>query len=171
MRITKIVLALASFWSLTAAFGSTRNSDKDKVLLSHVKTLTLRNNKATTARRVSAIPQLKCVGGNAKGLYDLDVMRCKNSGSDYNANDIQWTCQASLPPEFKLGSTEVMCEGYSSSEDPYILKGSCGVEYRLVLTPVGEEKYGHRSESAFGNMMPRKSAIEGLIFWIFFTCK
>jgi hypothetical protein len=69
-------------------------------------------------------------------------MRCKNSGSDYDSENIQWTCTASLPEEFKLGSTDVICEGYDYPEDPYVLKGSCGVEYRLVLTDKGHEKYG-----------------------------
>jgi hypothetical protein len=69
-------------------------------------------------------------------------MRCKNSGADYDSENIQWTCTASLPDEFKLGSTDVICEGYDYPEDPYILKGSCGVEYRLVLTDKGHEKYG-----------------------------
>lgn len=69
-------------------------------------------------------------------------MRCTNQGSDYDAEDIQWSCTASLAPEFKLGSTEVICEGFDSPDDPRVLKGSCGVEYRLVLTDKGEEKYG-----------------------------
>lgn len=69
-------------------------------------------------------------------------MRCKNSGSDYDDESIQWTCTASLPDEFKLGSTNVICEGYDSPDDPYILKGSCGVEYKLVLTEKGQERYG-----------------------------
>ncbi len=28
--------------------------------------------------------QLKCIGGNARGLYEVDVMRCKNQGADYD---------------------------------------------------------------------------------------
>ena len=54
------------------------------VLLSTVKTLTLRKDLKTTHRRVSAVPQLKCIGGNAKGLHEVDVMRCTNQGSDYD---------------------------------------------------------------------------------------
>ena len=69
-------------------------------------------------------------------------MRCKSAGGGYSEDDVQWTCSASLPEEFKLGSTEVMCEGFDSPDDPYVLKGSCGVEYRLMLTDRGEEKYG-----------------------------
>jgi len=91
-----------------------------------------------------ATAQMKCIGGSARGLYDIDTMRCKNSGSDYDSENIQWTCTASLPEEFKLGSTDVICEGYDSPDDPYILKGSCGVEYRLILTDKGEEKYGKK---------------------------
>lgn len=72
-------------------------------------------------------------------------MRCTNQGADYSEEDIQWSCSASLPPEFKLGSTEVICEGFDSPDDPHVLKGSCGVEYRLVLTEKGEEKYGSGS--------------------------
>lgn len=69
-------------------------------------------------------------------------MRCKNQGASYGDEDIEWSCTATMPEEFKLGSTEVACEGYSSPDDTYVLKGSCGVEYRLVYTDKGEEKYG-----------------------------
>lgn len=98
-------------------------------------------------------------------------MRCKNAGAEYDAEDVQWTCQASLPPEFKLGSTEVICEGYDSADDPYVLKGSCGVEYRLVLTEIGEEKFGRSSfERAYRNPSGRTvgSAIATMLFWAAF---
>lgn len=114
---------------------------KDAILLSQVRTLTLKANSRTTHRRVSAIPQLTCKGQGC-AYYKVDVMRCQNQGSAYNPEDIEWSCTASLPPEFKLGSTEVMCEGYSHQDDKYVLKGSCGVEYRLLLTGLGQEKYG-----------------------------
>jgi len=68
-------------------------------------------------------------------------MRCTNQGSAYGTEDIQWSCKAELPEELRLGSTEVICEGYDSRDDPYVLKGSCGVEYRLVLTDKGERRY------------------------------
>ncbi|RFU77429.1 duf1183 domain protein, partial [Trichoderma arundinaceum] len=99
------------------------------ILLSEVRTLTLRGNGAkTTSRRVSAIPQLKCISSKAVcDLYPIDVMRCTNQGSSYGTEDIEWSCSASLPEEFKLGSTDVICEGYSSPDDRYVLKGSCGV--------------------------------------------
>ncbi|KAI4239476.1 MAG: hypothetical protein LQ349_000346 [Xanthoria aureola] len=126
------------------AVHALRKTEGQKVLLSNVQTLTLRHELKTSHRRVAPVPQLKCIGGNAKGYYNVDIMRCKNQGADYDREDIQWTCMASLPSEFKLGSTDVICEGYESSNDPYVLKGSCGVEYRLMLTDIGEKKYGHR---------------------------
>src|SRR5271156_2912444 len=118
------------------------NVPKNAVLISKVSSLTLRAGKYTTSRRVSPIPQLNCVGPrDICSLYKVDVMRCTNEGSDYDSENAQWACRATLPEEFKLGSTDVVCEGYESSDDPYILKGSCGVDYRLLLTEKGEEKY------------------------------
>jgi len=165
-----LALLLAIKQSATSAKTPPANS----VLLSRVKTLTLRHGQQTSARRVSAIPQLTCVGGDAHGLYEVDVLRCKNAGFEYDAEDVQWTCQAALPPEFKLGSTEVVCEGYDSADDPYVLKGSCGAEYRLVLTGMGEEKYGRNVfERAY--RYPSGSTVGGALatslFWLAFVGK
>lgn len=161
LPLTTLLLTLLTTTTTSAAF----RTPSDAVLLSTVKSLTLHANKPTTHRRVPSIPQLKCVGGSARGLYEPDTLRCKNSGSSYSSADVQWTCTASLPPEFKLGSTEVICEGYSGPEDEYVLKGSCGVEYRLVLTSKGEEVYGKRkwdAEAIGDTWAPR-------IFWIIFS--
>ncbi|KAF2868314.1 hypothetical protein BDV95DRAFT_500657 [Massariosphaeria phaeospora] len=160
------LLATTSFLTGAEALRS------DKIKLSNVKTLTLRQGKETSHRRVSAVPQLKCIGGPAKGLYEVDVMRCENTGYDYNQEDVQWTCKASLPEEFKLGSTDVICEGYDSSEDPYVLKGSCGVEYRLALTSKGEEKYGkvpwHGDDEYGTDPQTGGEKIATALFWIAF---
>jgi hypothetical protein len=139
---TTTLLALAAT-NLPTTLAA-RKTPTDAVLLSNIKTLTLHNGRQTTARRGPSVPQLECVGGNARGLHSVDVMRCTNAGADYDPEDVQWTCQASLPTEFKLGSTEVVCEGYESPEDPFVLKGSCGVEYRLILTEEGERRFGER---------------------------
>lgn len=116
---------------------------RDAVLLSEVQSLTLRGHGAMTShRRVSAIPQLKCISSKDMcSLFEIDFMRCTNQGSSYGSEDIEWSCTASLPEELKLGSTDVICEGYSSPNDPFVLKGSCGVEYRLLLTAKGEARY------------------------------
>jgi len=171
MRVLGTTLfALAATTTTTYA----RKTPSDAVLLSNIKTLTLHGGRQTTARRGPAVPQLDCVGGNAKGLHNVDVMRCTNAGSDYSDEDVQWTCQASLPSEFKLGSTDVVCEGYASAEDPYVLKGSCGVEYRLILTEAGERKYGHRydyGQEEYGGGKGKGGLAEklfGFVFWAIF---
>ncbi|EGC48381.1 DUF1183 domain-containing protein [Histoplasma capsulatum var. duboisii H88] len=119
-------------------------ASKDAVLLSAIQSLTFHSNRKTTHRRLPAVEQLTCIGPSKKicALYTPDTMRCVNQGHDYDVNDVQWTCTAHLPPEFRLGSTDVVCEGYRDKEDPWVLKGSCGVEYRLLLTERGEQRYG-----------------------------
>ncbi|OCK85480.1 DUF1183-domain-containing protein [Lepidopterella palustris CBS 459.81] len=156
--------------------ASAARKPANSVLLSNVQTLTLRKDAKTSHRRVSAIPQLKCTGGNARGLYEIEILRCKNAGSDYDDANVQWTCTASLPEDFKLGSTDVICEGYDSPDDPYILKGSCGVEYRLILTEKGEEKYGKKGWWSSPNKEKEKEeyptakveVVAGYLFWIIF---
>ena len=172
MRLSNAVIGVLSATTSFTSAAKPKSKPDSAILLSKVRTLTLYGDKETSHRRVSSIPQLKCIGGSAKGLYDVDLMRCKNSGSEYDPEDVQWTCQASLPPEFKLGSTEVICEGYDSPDDPYVLKGSCGVEYRLVLTTEGERKYGQRADTEWLSSFKRsKGWLDKLwtfIFWAIF---
>jgi len=103
----------------------------DSVLLENIKALTFTSGKYTNGRRTSPIPQLECVGGSAMSRYELypKVVQCTNVGSD--GIDVQWKCEADLSKEVKFGETIVNCEGYNSPNDPYILAGSCSLEYHL----------------------------------------
>lgn len=171
IRAMQFAILFSLILAFSPSLGYAKSKAKDAVLLSQVKSLTLRDGKKTTHRRVPAIPQLTCVGGSAQGLYNVDVMRCENSGAEYDSEDIQWTCKASLPPEFKLGSTEVVCEGYDSPDDPFILKGSCGVEYRLILTELGEQRYGKKTwtRSNHGiSSIDDGGTLAAIAFWIVF---
>ncbi|KAL9124533.1 MAG: hypothetical protein Q9217_006145 [Psora testacea] len=167
MHLPTAILVIA----LTFLTSTTARQQAERVLLSDVKSLTLRKGFKTAHNRVSPIPQLKCVGGTAKGLYEIDVLRCKNAGSSYDDADVEWTCTASLPSEFKLGSTDVICEGFKGPDDPYVLKGSCGVEYRLVLTELGEAKYGRKGDPLWFDYGGRTKAgnIAGAVFWMVFA--
>lgn len=144
---------------------------RNAILLSKVYSLTLRNGEKTSSRRVDPAPQLLCVGPEEIcRLYTVDVMQCANEGADYDAENIQWSCKASMPDDFKLGSTDVVCEGYESSHDPYILKGSCGVEYRLLLTDKGERKYGSMiEESERPSVAADFSKAPGVLFFLIFS--
>lgn len=52
----------------------------------------------------------------------------------------QWECKTDLDAAYKFGKTVVSCEGYESSEDQYVLRGSCGLEYDLDYTELGLKK-------------------------------
>ncbi|KAL2074921.1 hypothetical protein VTL71DRAFT_8701 [Oculimacula yallundae] len=158
-----ILLALLTL----SAPSSCAKKPKDAILLSSVKTLTLRSNALTSHRRVSAIPQLKCVGPACKH-HTIERMRCTNQGASYDEEDIEWSCVADMPEDFKLGSTEVACEGYASRDDPYVLKGSCGVEYRLLLTEKGEERYGKSGGGWTSSGDGEGSKLGGVLFMIVF---
>ncbi len=143
MRLLVLLTLLFAGIASAARVTNPKRVPRNAALLSKISAITVRAGKQTESRRVAPVPQLQCVGpAEICRLYSIDVMRCTNEGVDYDENNVQWSCKASLPEEFKLGSTDVTCEGYESSEDPYVLKGSCGVEYRLLLTEKGEEKYG-----------------------------
>jgi len=116
----------------------------EKVRLTDVQSLTLYKNQYTTGRRAPPIPQLKCLGGTASKLTDYypDVVQCYNRGSD--GDDVQWECKADLDNSVKFGKLNVYCEGYDYPDDPYILKGSCGLEYYLDYVG-GGQKYDQKS--------------------------
>jgi hypothetical protein len=68
-----------------------------------------------------------------------------------DGNDIQWACEADLDEKYRFGKLEVVCEGYENALDPYILKGSCGLEYNLELTDQGRMARQYKG-SAVGYM-------------------
>jgi len=125
----------------------------DSILLGQVNALTLQKGQMTTGRRNSPIYQLNCIGGSAC-YSDLlpNSVQCKNVGTD-SRGEYQWKCEADLDSSVRFGQTTVSCEGYSSSEDPYILKGSCGLEYVLEYTEQGRQnqQHGHYNGNYNGN--------------------
>lgn len=63
-------------------------------------------------------------------LFLYKVVQCYNRGSD--GDDVQWECKTDIDNAYRFGKISVSCEGYSYPDDPYVLKGSCGVCYRLA---------------------------------------
>ncbi|KAI9014722.1 hypothetical protein BC832DRAFT_546241 [Gaertneriomyces semiglobifer] len=127
MKILPALLGL-----LACATATQAASKHQKVLLRDVQTLTLYRGELTTGRRLKPIPQIKCVGGDACKDVVPEVIQCRQVG--WNGVDPQWECKTDLEEAWRLGKTDVACEGYSSPDDPYILAGSCGVEYSLYRT-------------------------------------
>jgi len=113
-------------------------SHHKSVLKTDIQVLTFRRGEMTTSRRVAPIPQLKCVGGDAGCRNQPDAVQCRNVGTD--GVDIQWECKADLDSTVRFGRLNIGCEGYSDRNDPYVLQGSCGLEYELMLTDEGKRK-------------------------------
>lgn len=61
----------------------------------------------------------------------------------------QWQCKADLENAYRFGQMEVSCEGYDYPDDPYILKGSCSLMFRLELTEEGERRA--KNSGSFGS--------------------
>lgn len=121
-------------------------SNEDRVLLKEIQAITLHRNRHTNARRTSPIPQLQCTGGSAGcRAFVPEVVQCQNRGWD--GIDIQWECKTDMDTSYRFGAVSVNCEGFDYPDDPYVLRGSCGLEYTLELTEAGKKKHG----STFGS--------------------
>jgi len=105
LLVTALVLTCPSY---SVAWGR----GKDAVRLEDVSVLTLRRGRQTQARRSAPIPQLTCVGGDACRDATIEVMQCRNMGSD--GVDVQWKCETDLSSDYRLGETVVSCEGYNN---------------------------------------------------------
>lgn len=106
---------------------------EERVKLTEVQVITLYKDQYTNSRRLPPIPQLKCVGSFWKcQTYSPNFVQCYNKG--YDGLDVQWECKANLDKSVRFGIIKVMCEGYNFPQDPFILAGSCGLEYTLELS-------------------------------------
>ncbi|BFZ16803.1 hypothetical protein BsWGS_19842 [Bradybaena similaris] len=162
LKSTLLSLVLTLIVTLaTAAF----NDHSEKILLSDVKVLTLHHGQMTNARRSPAVPQLKRVGGSAHYKFTPKVVQCTNKGSD--GYDIQWECKTDMDNAYRFGPVEVTCEGYDYPNDPYVLKGSCGLEYTLEFTEEGLQREQQKGGYSYHNSYKYEGSsggVNGLIF-------
>ncbi|KAF6757303.1 hypothetical protein DFP72DRAFT_892292 [Ephemerocybe angulata] len=134
-----------------------------RVELAKISSLTFYKDGLTAARRTDAWPQLNCVGSACK-LYQPEAVRCVNTGG--SGTDIDWKCEADLPEALRFGKVEVNCEGWSRPGDPYVLKGSCALEYRLVQVPDALRK-GRTDSPIYGSSESTPSYdLSTIIFWL-----
>ncbi|KAF7970633.1 hypothetical protein HWV62_23575 [Athelia sp. TMB] len=154
---------LWSEWKLTMTANMLR------VKLSSIPRLTFYKDELTVARRSARVPQLTCVGEPCS-LYTPDVVRCENIGG--SGVEVEWKCEADLPQALRFGRVEVGCEGWSGRGDEYVLKGSCGLEYRLVRVPDSLRDDAQASPrtpfKADRRTAPRVDT-EAVGFWLFFA--
>ncbi|KAI0706770.1 hypothetical protein C8T65DRAFT_809410 [Cerioporus squamosus] len=139
-----------------------------RIALARIPSLTFYQDSLTTSRRGSAIPQLTCIGKPCR-LYQPEVVRCTNLGGA--GTDVDWKCEADLPDSLRFGRVEVSCEGWDGPGDPYVLKGSCGLEYRLVEVPSGlrrgdDPTYPSRFSSWLNDLMQDPAAFIFMLLWV-----
>ncbi|XP_075717936.1 store-operated calcium entry-associated regulatory factor [Rhinoderma darwinii] len=148
MAAVGLMLPLLAVLQLSDVYGWNQH---ERVLLKDIQAITLYADRYTNARRSSPIPQLKCIGGSAGcGAMMPQVVQCHNRGWD--GIDVQWECKVDMDNTYRFGKVEVSCEGFDYPEDPYILRGSCGLEYTLELTEEGRRKSQSGSSSTgFGS--------------------
>ncbi|XP_040563545.1 store-operated calcium entry-associated regulatory factor [Lepeophtheirus salmonis] len=137
-------LILIQMCILSSVYGN------NKVLLTNIKTLTLHEGAKTTGRRASSTSQLSRTGGSAPWGMEPRTVQCYNRGHD--GVDVQWECKADLDSSVEFGRIEVTCEGYEYPDDPYILKGSCGLEYSL------DYRKGGGQQSSYPNSYTSKKS-------------
>lgn len=161
MKVLLVISLCLSVDAFGGGWGGGGDSHNDnRVKLSDIQVLTLRGGGAmTTGRRTSPVTQIACVGGTAMGNREAqpDVVQCYNRGWD--GREVQWECKADLDNRYRFGRVEVVCEGYDYPEDPYILAGSCGLEYTLDLTQEGKSRQqgggGYKEHSYHNTYTPR----------------
>lgn len=124
-------------------------ADHERVAMKDISVVHFANGKMTKGRRSSPVPQMECVGGACHRAND--VMRtavCKNIGWD--GEGVIWQCEAALPNGYDLGETTVSCEGWDGAGDPYVLAGSCQLEYEL------KQNLNHEHEKTFSEYVRKE---------------
>ncbi|KAL0234090.1 hypothetical protein PCE1_001128 [Barthelona sp. PCE] len=115
-----IILVLLCFQSSLAS---------KKVLLSDVPKMTFYKKAITTSRRGQPIKQLECDGGGAMfRSHKVKKVVCLNANMGQD-----WDCETKNldGSKYRLYDIDISCEGFDYPEDPYVLKGSCGLVYKL----------------------------------------
>lgn len=96
-----------------------------RVHISRVRAIHLSHDQVSTSRKGFSVPQIECIGG--KAWFDaFRVSRATCTQIDGN-----WTCNAEAAPGYVVRDVHVVCEGYDSPSDEYIVDGSCNMKYSL----------------------------------------
>lgn len=151
MKSSLLSLSVLSLLSSPLFVSSLGRSSHDAVRLQDIGTLVFSSDAKTTARRSSPIPQMSCIGGSCE--YAPSTAACKNIGFD--GRDVTWKCECELPKGIRLGPVTVSCEGFGYADDPNVLVGSCGLEYKLEGHAVKDDVRNYEQQQP-GVSMPSR---------------
>ncbi|CEH13264.1 UNCHARACTERIZED [Ceraceosorus bombacis] len=132
------------------------SSNPNRIRMESIRRLTLYADALTKGRRSKPIPQLTCEGEACEWARP-DVVFCKSIGGG------DWKCEADLPTSVRLGRVEVSCEGWDHSEDPFVLKDSCALTYRLL--PAYHSASKHHTTSHGQDKVSLLDTLFPYLFW------
>jgi hypothetical protein len=98
--------------------------------------------------------------------YQVASMCCTIRGTRESGQP-HWACSASVPGDYKLHRRRIDCEGYNSSDDEAVLRGSCGVTYHVQFTHAGLAVWNERLEE---NDREVRVACLKIFGWLMFFC-
>ena len=109
-----------------------RNTSDRQLLTKTESLLFIKGDVVKTRKSITgALPQLKCIQNHCHG--SIKRVLCTNMGTD--GVDVNWKCEAETGgAEVTFDSLLVICEGYDYPDDPYIVSGSCQLEYSTKYT-------------------------------------
>ena len=122
-KYAKMINTMCFFFLVVNA--SAEHREHEKVSIKSVTSLLLGRGRMTTGRRTAPIPQLNCLS-NCQDAPD--TVYCRNAGFD--GTDVVWECKSD-PPGKQFSYLNVQCEGYDYPDDPFILKGSCSIDFKM----------------------------------------
>lgn len=135
-RFNLLLLFLLSFTFATIVPMANGQYSTNRILKADIKSLVLRSNAWTTSRRSAPLQQLTCKSGCHLGVPN--TVLCENKGSD-GTDHFNWKCETQdLVKGVRFGLVEINCEGYDNIMDPFVLIGSCAMEYSLIGTPMNQ---------------------------------
>ena len=129
------------YWGLLIVFCALAAASERRILLRDIQTLLFESGKLGTGFRTEPAPQMTQVGGPA---IPVSRIWCKNAGWD--GRRVLWECRLPDDVPATLGEFEISCEGFERAGDPYVLAGSCGIEYSLVPSARAEPHPAPRKE-------------------------
>lgn len=103
----------------------------ERELLRDVRYLNFYKGLSTQYKRSGPIPQQTCEGGFCgQAPYQI---HCLNIGQ---SNDVVWECTGiNMNSDYKIDNTVISCEGYDYPDDPYVVRGSCGITFHVNAVP------------------------------------
>jgi len=114
-----------------------------RVRMDHLRMLEFTRDERAISKHGAGPMQLECVGGRAWfDRYRLDKALCTRQEND-------WVCETEVVHGYTISNVKVVCEGYDSPNDAFVVDGSCNMQYEIEHN---EERKPHNMNAFIGLM-------------------